>query len=291
MSAISFCLEYALRMNRRGFLKWLGLGTLGVMVGTPVYALLEPHRFGVSRHAFKLQGLQKPLRVVQLADLHFGRWHGLNEVRAWVDAAMREQPDLIVLTGDTVDGRTTSENIEALARELARLKAPLGVFAVLGNHDYFRRRGSQILGTDAMVSSFERVGVRYLRNVGTQVRDDLFLGGVDDLWMGQPDVTSAMQNAPTRAAKLLLCHNPDLLPEIPASVGLTLCGHTHGGQLRAPFNIGLYSISKYGERFQMGFVRGDLGANGFVSRGLGTSTVPLRTFCSAELVVLNLEPA
>jgi hypothetical protein len=288
MNHISFRYRYAEHMNRRGFLRWLGLGTLGVVVGTPVYALLEPHRFGISRHTTKLENLGQPLRVAHLSDLHFGRWHGVNEVRAWVETTMREQPDLIVLTGDLVDGRMPLESFRAFMGALAPLRAPLGVYAALGNHDYpmVWRHGAAFFA-----ESLANVGVKLLVNDGVLVRKDLFLGGVDDLWNGQPDATRAMRNAPARTATLLMCHNPDLLPEIPASVGLTLCGHTHGGQLRAPFNIGLFSISKYGERFQMGFVRGDLGANGFVSRGLGTSTVPLRTFCSAELVVLNLEPA
>lgn len=264
------------------------LGVIGVGIGTPTYGWLEAHRFGISRHAFKLKGLEKPLRLVQLSDLHFGRWHGLNEVRAWVDATLREQPDLIVITGDIVDGRTSPEKIAALAHELGRLTAPLGVFAVLGNHDYFQHQGSWNHGTGVMISSFERVGLRYLRNAGTLVRDDLFLAGVDDFWMGNPDASHAIQDAPPRSASILLNHNPDYLPKIPSSVGLTLCGHTHGGQIRAPFGIGLYSISKYGERFQMGFVKAPTPA--FVSRGLGTTGPPVRTFCPAELVVLSLSP-
>jgi uncharacterized protein len=280
------------RVNRRRFLKVLGLGVvsvIGVGIGTPTYGWLEAHRFGISRHAFKLKGLEIPLKLVQLSDLHFGRWHGLNEVRAWVDATLKEQPDLIVITGDIVDGRTSREQIEALAQELGRLTAPIGVFAVLGNHDYFQHQASWDRGTGMMISSFERAGVRYLRNAGTLVRDDLFLAGVDDFWMGNPDPEKAFRDAPPRAARLLLNHNPDLLPEISPSVGLTLCGHTHGGQIRAPFGVGLYSISKYGERFQMGFVKAP--APAFVSRGLGTTGPPVRTFCPAELVVLNLIPA
>jgi uncharacterized protein len=279
-------------VNRRSFLKVLGFGAasvIGVGIGTPTYGWLEAHHFGISRHAFKLKGLETPLRLVQLSDLHFGRWHGLNEVRAWVDATLKERPDGIVITGDIVDGRISPEKIEVLAHELSRLTAPLGVFAVLGNHDYFQRQASWNLGTGVMISSFERAGLRYLRNAGMLVRSDFFLAGVDDFWMGNPDPKKAFQNAPSRAARLLLNHNPDLLPEISPSVGLTLCGHTHGGQIRAPFGVGLYSISKYGERFQMGFVKAP--APAFVSRGLGTTGPPIRTFCPAELVVLNLEPA
>lgn len=275
-------------MDRRRFLRLLALGTLGIGTGTPAYGWLEAHRFGISRHSFSLRGLDKAVKLVQLSDLHFGRWHGLDEVRAWVNATLLEKPDLIVITGDIVDGRTSREKIEVLAQELGRLSAPLGVFAVLGNHDYFQRQGSWNRGTLEMISSFERAGLRYLRNAGRLVRDDLFLAGVDDFWMGHPNASLAMQDRPPRAASVLLNHNPDYLPQVPQTVGLSLCGHTHGGQIRAPFGIGLYSISSYGERFQMGFVEAP--AVAFVSRGLGTTGPPIRTFCPAELVVLNLEP-
>ncbi len=293
------------RLNRRAFLRLIASGaTLAAGAaagGGTVYAgFSSAHQFGVSKHTLKLPGLEKPVRVVQLTDFHYGNDHGLTEIMNWINAALAEKPDLILLTGDLLDTWVEPEVLDALVPVLARLRAPLGVLAVVGNHDFFRfydpKLDQVMLGSKAVQSRLERAGVRVLVNDGLRVRNDLFVAGVDDLWQGKVDLERALRNAPTTGARLLMSHNPDLLPDVPESVSLTLCGHTHGGQVRVPgLPFTFYSVSKYGERFQQGFVRGGAdgrsGAHGFVSRGLGTSGVPMRLFCPAELVVLNLEPA
>jgi uncharacterized protein len=283
------------RVTRRIFLKTaLTLGVSGL--GATALGWAGSHSFQISRHKVALERLKSPLRVVQLSDLHFGRWHGEDAVKRWVSAALEQRPDLIVITGDIVDGACSLENEAKLTLELSRLKAPLGVFAVLGNHDYFRRNGTREQGTGHLVAALEGVGIRYLTNTGVQLRPDFHLAGVDDLWKGVVDLGKALERVELDSATLLLSHNPDLLPDIPGNVNLTLSGHTHGGQIRAPFDVGLYSISAFGERFQRGFVSSDLRldgtvARGFVSRGLGTTGPPFRTFCPAEVIVLELEPA
>ena len=293
------------RLNRRNFLRWIASGlTLavgGAAGGGTVYAGFgAAHRFDVNRHTLKLPGLKKPVRVVQLTDFHYGNDHGLTEIMSWINAALAEKPDLILLTGDLLDTWVEPEVLDALVPVLARLRAPLGVLAVVGNHDFFRfydpKLDQVMLGSKAVQSRLERAGVRVLINDGARVRDDLFVAGVDDLWNGRVDLERALKGASSSGATVLMSHNPDLLPDVPESVGLTLCGHTHGGQVRVPgLPITFYSVSKFGERFQQGFVRGGAdgrsGARGFVSRGLGTSGVPMRLFCPAELVVLNLSPA
>jgi uncharacterized protein len=273
--------------SRRRFLQLATLGAVGFSGVSAAWS--EGHAFGLSRHKVALPGLEKPLRLVQLTDLHFGFWHGPEHVRGWVDATLKLEPDLIVLTGDLVDRLPSLEGLERLASELQRLQAPLGVFAVLGNHDYWH--GFREVTTNDLVLKLEQVGLKFLNNVGVKLRSDFFLAGIDDLLLGSPKLELALTHLLTRGASVLLSHNPDVLPQVPSRVGLTLSGHTHGGQIRAPFGMGLYSISRYGERFQQGFVRGDLGARGFVSRGLGTGGLPLRTFCPAELVLLELNPA
>jgi uncharacterized protein len=257
-----------------------------VAVGLPTYAWASGHSFQINTHAFPMMGLQKPVRVAQMSDLHFGRWHGADDVRRWVGATLAQRPDLIVLTGDTVDGGTSMQQLEKLVAELGRLEAPLGVYAVLGNHDYGSRRGTW--RKETLMSALEGVGIEYLVNEGVSLRPDFFLAGVDDYWYGRVNSQEAIQGATSDQAILMLCHNPDVLPHFSPRIGLTLCGHTHGGQLRAPWG-GLYSISRYGERFQMGFVQAP--AHGFISRGLGTTGAPVRTFCPAELVILDLQPA
>lgn len=284
-----------MKLSRRAFVHGALLGGLGVTTLGGA-AVAGTYRFQVNRHARAVIGLTAPVRVAQLSDLHFGPYIRAASVRAWVDAALRARPDLIVITGDFVDSELEGE-VTPLLSELARLRAPLGVFGVWGNHDYgsfgayarrFRARGggTWLAHRAAFEARLAEAGVRVLTNAGAQVRGDLFLAGVDDLWWGEPSLEKALRGA--RGATLLLSHNPDFLPEVPEHVALTLCGHTHGGQVRLPFVGALTTSSKYGDRFARGWVNGP--AQGFVSRGLGVSLLPVRLNCAPEVVVLDLQP-
>jgi uncharacterized protein len=251
------------------------------------YGWASAHTFGISRHKFQMPQLEKPLKLVQLTDLHFGRFMFEPEVRAWVKATMLEKPDLIVITGDIVDRVISSQALDSVAFELSKLSAPLGVFATLGNHDYWYVNQDQ--SVHGLVKRLEKYGIRVLVNDGVRIRDDLFLAGIDDLWNGEPNLERTLREQPKNAAKMLLSHNPDILVRVPANIDLTLSGHTHGGQVRIPGLPTLFNVSDYGERFQQGFVRGS--APGFVSRGLGVGALPFRLNCPAELVVLELLPS
>jgi uncharacterized protein len=288
MNVFSCAVLYTRAVKRRTFLKTM----LSSLVAAPFvaggYGWASAYSFEISKHSFKMPQLQAPLKVVHMTDLHFGKFMFEREVRAWVSAANLEKPDLIVITGDIIDHALENKKLESLALELGKLHAPLGVFATLGNHDYYTASGARF-DANILIAQLERVGITYLVNQGVLLRSDFFLAGVDDYWAGTVRVARAIQNAQSDAALLLLSHNPDILPKVPPRVGLMLSGHTHGGQVRAPFGQGLACISKHGERYQMGFVKEATTA--FVSRGLGTSGIPIRTFCPAELVVLELLPA
>jgi uncharacterized protein len=242
--------------------------------------------FVVTQHRLDLSGLERPLRLAHLTDLHFGPAQRLSSVRAWVNATLEQKPDLILITGDFLEYRKSLSGVPELCAELSRLKAPLGVFGVLGNHDLYAVRLAHLELTEPL----ERAGIRILTNTGIQIRDDLFVAGVDDLWNGKPDLEKALKDAPNTGAILLMSHHPDLLETVPARVSLTLCGHTHGGQIVLPWVGALHTGSKYGQRFVQGFVTGALGARGFVSRGLGTTALPIRYNCPAELAVFDLMP-
>jgi uncharacterized protein len=243
--------------------------------------------FGVTQHQLELAGLDKPLRMAHLTDLHFGPAQRLPSVRAWVNATLEKNPDLILITGDFLEYRKSLSGVPELCAELSRLKAPLGVFGVLGNHDLY----AVLYGRVELTEPLERAGIRMLTNAGLQVRDDLFVAGVDDLWNGKPDLEKALANAPRTGAILLMSHHPDLLETVPARVSLTLCGHTHGGQIVLPWVGALHTGSKYGQKFVQGFVCGARGARGFVSRGLGTTALPVRYNCPAELAVFDFTPS
>ncbi|UBV42849.1 metallophosphoesterase [Deinococcus taeanensis] len=265
-------------------------------------AVAQAYRFGVTRHTRSLPGLRSPLRVAFLTDLHFGLFIGAGSVRAWVDTVNRQRPDLVLLGGDQLDVRLDSDAApQALLAELRRLQAPLGVYGVWGNHDYgsFGRYGSAYYGEPRadwevrrahLEAAFAQAGVTILRDAGRNVREDLRLGGTDDLWFGRPDVPAALAGAAGRAT-LLVTHNPDLLPDLPRPVGLVLCGHTHGGQVRLPVVGALRVPSAYGDRYAMGWVQGAFGTPAYVSRGLGLSGAPVRNLCEPEIALFDLQPA
>jgi uncharacterized protein len=246
------------------------------------HMVTNTYRFSVERIHCRLAGLHATVRVVLLCDLHYGPFIRRGSIAAWVEAALAEQPDLVIVGGDLVDG-WAGDDVEPLLSELGRLRAPLGVFATWGNHDYIRFPDPSVFG-----QRLEQVGITVLENRGALVRDDLFLAGLDDVGEGQPDLAAALRGRPPGAASLLVAHNPEALSSVPADVGLTLCGHTHGGQINVPGVGPLVKASDYTQRLLRGWSRQP--ALGYVSRGLGVSFVPLRLNCPPELTVLDLTP-
>ena len=266
-------------MTRRRFLTGAVTLAVGLVAGR---AVADTYTFETLRTTRRLPRLRTPLRVAFLADLHHGIYIRSDSVARWVDAANADAPDLILLGGDLVD-RTPGGHIDDLMRELARLRAPLGVYATWGNHDHAR-----FSGTRGFEETLRSAGVDMLRNRGLSVRDDLFVAGLDDYRTGRPDIPAALRERPADRACLLVSHNPDALPHVPVDVDLTLCGHTHGGQIRIPGIGAIVTSSRYGRRFVEGWVDGP--ALGYVSRGLGFSLIPLRVDCPAELTILDVTP-
>jgi uncharacterized protein len=282
-------------VKRRDLLKrvFVGVAALPPLTGAAAYA--QAMSFVVSRHQVKLAHLEQPVKIAHLTDLHFAAAHKQNHLEAWVKAALLEKPDLVLLTCDLVHGDVFGKlgtnaqvTLEQLGKSLAPLtQAPLGAYAVLGNHDY-ALRWSGISSMASLQQSLENNGIEVLTNQSKQLRPDLFVAGIDDLWLGNPDLEQALRGIPNNRTTLLMSHNPDVLPTVPASVGLMLSGHTHGGQVRLPFFGALASVTEFGERYQQGFIQEQ--ALGFVSRGLGCGTLPIRLFCPAELVLLECLP-
>lgn len=265
------------------------------------------YSFVVRHYQRPLRGLQMPVRVAHLSDLHIGFFIRQGSVRRWVEATLAEEPDLIVITGDLTDSGRRYQVLPTLT-ELQKLQAPLGTWAVWGNHDYrfnnyqpkhpgrvsATRKPSAsppkapMMPPHDLEASLKGLGIRFLHNAGTQLRSDLYLAGIEDLWHGEPDVAKALEGHRDSSACLLICHNPDYLYQVPGSVDLTLCGHTHGGQVVLPWYGPTFTSSSYGQKFAGGWV--DDPAPAYISRGLGVSTAPLRVACPAELVIHEFVP-
>ena len=277
---------------------------LSLVGGTLGFSYINAYRYRVVYQRAPLSGLSRPLRVVQLSDLHYGNWIGRGTVRRWVNSAMEQQADLIVVTGDFLDSSVSYRPVSLLLSELKALSAPLGVYGVYGNHDWTS------LNTQPVRARFARqlgdIGIKLLNNKGVQLRDDLFLCGIDDWWFGNQDMPATLRGK-TGGATIMLSHNPDFLPNVPEGVGLTLCGHTHGGQVRLPFVGAVKQASLYETRFLEGWVEtqpepyseaepgieeavSSRVIRGYVTHGLGVTLMPLRLNCPAELTVFDLEP-
>jgi uncharacterized protein len=232
-------------------------------------------------HMRRLSTAHDGLRIVQLSDIHLSLYTPIEEVQRAVDLANSRHPDLIALTGDYV---TFSPNyIWPAARALGRLRAQLGVFAVLGNHD-FR------VSADEMTRALRAQRIRVLRNSHYPLRSGrgtLWLVGVDDLWGDFEDLQGAMDSVPPHDPKILLCHNPLAIGRASRlGVDLMLSGHTHGGQVRLPLIRSFYR-SKFGERFVDGW--NQLGETQiYVSRGIGKVVLPVRLACPPEITCLCL---
>ncbi|GHF95137.1 putative metallophosphoesterase [Deinococcus piscis] len=288
------------RLTRRQWLQRSALGVLGLGGLLGGSAVAGAYGLSVTRQRQTLPELREPLRLVFLTDLHYGLYIEAGSVRRWIDTALAERPDLILLGGDFVDIRP-GERPTPLLKQLSRLQAPLGVYGVWGNHDYgsFGRYDSRWRGEGqpgweehrhALAAELGEAGVRLLRNQTAQPRSDLHLVGTDDWqWGERPDLSALLAGAGARAT-LLLTHNPDILPTFPQPIGLTLAGHTHGGQVRLPGVGALVVPSAYGTRYAMGWHQGEYGSPAYVSRGLGVSGLPVRTFCPPEVTVMDLLP-
>jgi predicted MPP superfamily phosphohydrolase len=172
---------------------------------------------------------------------------------------------------------------EITAEVLGGLRAPGGVVAVLGNHDWwydgFRVR-----------AALEARGIVVLENESHRVVRDgnaLWLAGLADLWTRQPDIHGTLAAIPAGAPVLLLTHSPDVFPEVPARVSVTLAAHTHGGQVRLPPFPAPVVPSRYGSRYAAGHVI-EGGRHLFVTAGVGTSILPIRFAVPPEVVILVL---
>jgi uncharacterized protein len=222
------------------------------------------------------------LRVALVSDVHAGAGHMTPDRLAWiVDRVLALDADLHLLLGDYLDSSRIGNGrarVRAVARELARI--PRAV-AVLGNHDW-RSAGP------GMAWALGEAGVVVLENDAVRVREGLWVAGLADTRHRFPDFDAALRKPPEDAAVLLATHDPDVFPDVPDRVALTLAGHLHGGQVNVPILRHAVLPTRYGDRYLAGHVVEE-GRHLYVSAGVGTAGLPLRLRRPPELPVLRLE--
>jgi uncharacterized protein len=269
-------------MNRRRWLRRAAIGS--VLVGS-AYPFLEAKWCRLNRVVAELPNLPAPFEgttIAFLSDVHHGPFVPRAYVRSVVEMTNRLRPDIVALGGDYCHSGTRF--IAPALEELGLLKAPMGRFAVLGNHDHWD-------GYKESVEGLEEARIPLLRNSGTWVEKGgarLRIGGVGDLWTDKQNVKAALDDATGRDAVILLSHNPDLAESlVDDRVGLMLSGHTHGGQVVVPFFGAPCVPSAFGQKYLRGMVEGPR-CRVFVSRGAGTISPPVRLFCRPEVVLITL---
>ncbi len=269
-------------------LRWL---TSRVWPGRKLYARSLAHGgLRLERLDVDVPGLPAALdglRLVQLSDLHAGCFLDEASMQPVISLARACTPHLLLLTGDFIT--TTADDVRLLGVSLGRIDAPLGKFAVFGNHDYRGRREGEL------VAALRRQGVTVLRNTTVHVTHEgqrLAITGLEDIEESKgADLDAALTGqSGDEVVRVLLCHHPDVVDALPPGrFHLVLSGHTHGGQIVLP------GVSALLSRWLPRRVRGDFQLPGggllHVNRGIGVLIVPFRVGARAEVTCLTLRRA
>jgi hypothetical protein len=276
-------------------LRWIVRITTLVVITALVWGFaIEPATLRVKADTLHLRHWPQPqagLRIALFADLHPGApFINEDKIRAVVAMTNATHPDLIAIAGDifhqnVMGGRTITP--EATARILSHLRAPLGVYAVMGNHDH-------ALDTVYLGAQLHAAGIHVIDERAVRIHSGRFqfwMVGFGDLTTGMPNVSLTLSGVTDDAPIIALTHNPDLFPAIPARVNLVLAGHMHGGQVWIPgigrpvfwrpdfYHHGRYSVGHVVEQTDL-----------FVTTGIGTSHLPVRFLVPPEISLLTLEP-
>jgi predicted MPP superfamily phosphohydrolase len=293
--------------TRRTFFSTVAFGLLGL--GSYACGIEPLYRLIVKRYDLALPRWPvdaKPLKIALVADVHaVDPWMGTDRIREIVDTTNALAPDIILLLGDYMGAtrlRTHLLRPEEWAVELGRLTAPLGSYAILGNHDY-----SWSGGAKPVTAALEAVGIPVLANDAHRITadgHDFWLTGTDSMltgpemgyprgpgiWKGRDDIKATIAKTDASAPIIHMAHEPDMFPHVPDHVALTLSGHTHGGQVWLPILGRPMVTSTYGQTYAYGHVVKD-DRHIVISGGLGCSHLPIRFGVPPEIVLLDVKSA
>jgi predicted MPP superfamily phosphohydrolase len=287
-------------MTRRGFL--IRAGIFGALALAGGKGFINSRDLQMRRLDVGLKNVSpafEGLKIGQMTDIHAGPLVPGELIEKGVNLLMERRPDLIVLTGDFVSGATRilwttyggfkQHHFDACMGALSKLQASLGVYAVLGNHDFWS--GGSV--AEKIIKGLQGIGVKVLRNETVPLKranQTLSIIGVDDYWEQSYSLTDALKGAPENTCRILLSHNPDVNEDVEASgkrIDFIISGHTHGGQIVLPFMGAPYLPSPFGQKYRAGLVK-DGDRKTWVSRGLGLFFVPIRLNCPPDVSLLTL---
>ncbi len=287
-------------ISRRDFLT-LTAATAGTGVIGAADALAVEPGFSLIIKEWSIEHLDwpaaaSPLRIGVLTDIHAVEpWMSAQRIEGIVDQLNAQRPDVIVLLGDYVNGLRRRYYVREVPiaewiAPLKKLRAPLGVYAILGNHDWWSGEAPNIR------RAFWKSGIALLENAALKLsrgRDHFWVAGIKDQLASESrgvwDLEATLHHITDRAPVILLAHEPDIFDSVPASVTLTLAGHTHGGQIYIPF-VGRPGFFADNARYAR-YAYGQFERNGrymIVSSGLGLSNIPIRFLVPPEIAIVTL---
>lgn len=283
-----------LNYSRRTFIKRTIQATVTIAslgAGSCFYAnQIEPTRLQINQISFKSPKITtnlNNLKIIQFSDTHLGFQYSLQQLEKIITTINDYEPDLICFTGDLIDDPNSFTNINPVINELKRLKAPLGKFAIYGNHDH----GGY--GTKLYKKIMDAANFNILMNSSEIIVKDtcsFYLLGIDDAILGKPNFDKLLTNVPEQSLKILLSHAPDLADyAAKKKIDFQLSGHSHGGQIKLPL-FGAIVKPPFAEKYIEGkyTVKADHELTLYVNRGLGTTRLPFRFLSRPELTIITL---
>ncbi|CAG9619914.1 metallophosphoesterase [Sutcliffiella rhizosphaerae] len=282
------------KITRRGFFKRIFTSFFVAIIASGVgyyYArYVEPKQMNKVKHTIVHKSIPKSfdgIKIAQFSDTHVGHFFDKQDLENAVKIINQEQPDVVFFTGDLMDNPMEYDQSYNLIHILEKVNAPLGKFAIYGNHDH----GGY--GTETYEEIMEASGFTILKNENTYIelidKSRIYIGGVDDLMLGRPDFRQTLRNIPEDAYTILLAHEPDVAEAISEEfhVNLQLSGHSHGGQIQLPF-IGPLITPPLGTKFYEDFYYLN-NLTLYVNKGLGTTRQPYRFLVPPEITFFTLK--
>jgi len=268
----------------------LALLLLSVLLTAIWATLIEPNRLIVRHVSIRIADWPSDLRGLRIAvigDIHAGSpFIDEKKLRRIVDLTNQENPDIVVLLGDYMSPDSWhSHRIEPelIAGILKDLRAPLGVYSVLGNHDWWQ-------GGEQVRRALEANGIHVLEEETAEVHfnnSSFWLLGFADLWTRDQHIQETIRKTPDPARTIALSHNPDMFIHTQRHMPLMLAAHTHGGQVKLPLFGAPVVPSYFGPRYTAGDVV-EQGHHLFITTGIGTSLLPVRFRVPPEIVMLTI---
>ena len=250
---------------------------------------IEPNRLIIRHQTIQISEWPRELsgiRIAVISDIHVGsRFIDDDKLRLIVSRTNDLKPDLIVILGDYMTGRgRDTDPPEKFSPILKELNAPLGVYSVLGNHDWW-------FNGNRVITALEANGIKVLEDGVTELKyqsGSFWLVGLGDLWTRPQRIEQTISQVPEGRPIIAITHNPDTFPKLPSRVSLLLAGHTHGGQVWFPLIGAVVQPSDYGQRYARGHVF-EQNHHLFITTGIGTSIMPVRFCVPPEIVLLTIE--